>query len=99
MPTGKLKWFDTAKGYGFITPDDGGPDVFLHLSKVTEAKLPTLQPGVPLRYVLGRQGSKVSAHDLSLMPNEATASPPACRTDDDADFEAEFEREWGLRRG
>ncbi|ACM39293.1 CspA-like protein (plasmid) [Allorhizobium ampelinum S4] len=99
MPTGKLKWFDTTKGYGFITSDDGGPDVFLHLSKVTEANLPTLQPGVRLRYVLGRQGNKVSAHDLSLMPDEAATRSPARMIDGDADFEAEFEREWGLRRG
>ncbi|EHS50839.1 cold-shock DNA-binding domain protein, partial [Rhizobium sp. PDO1-076] len=96
MPTGKLKWFDTAKGYGFIKPDDGSPDVFLHLNKVTDANLPTLQPGAPLRYTLGRQGNKVFAQDLSLVPDEAVAPPPQPMIDSDADFETEFEKEWGL---
>ena len=39
MTTGKLKWFNPAKGYGFITPDDGSNDVFLHISALEESNI------------------------------------------------------------
>lgn len=48
MPTGKVKWFNEANGFGFIKPDDGSADVFLHLTKVQEANLPTLESGTAL---------------------------------------------------
>jgi CspA family cold shock protein len=43
MPTGKVKWFNATKGYGFIAPDSGGKDVFLHISAVERAGLQTLR--------------------------------------------------------
>ncbi|MBX9633558.1 MAG: cold-shock protein, partial [Magnetospirillum sp.] len=42
MPTGTVKWFNGTKGYGFIQPDNGGPDVFVHISAVERAGLSTL---------------------------------------------------------
>jgi CspA family cold shock protein len=98
MPTGKLKWFDTARGFGFIKPDDEGPDVFLHLSKVTETNLPTLHPGTSLRYSLGRHDSKVFAQNVSLVSVGESAASTVRAIDSDADFATEFEKEWGLRR-
>lgn len=58
MPTGTVKWFDSVKGYGFIQPDDGTPDDFVHVSAVEQAGLGTLNEGQKLNYELepGRDG-------------------------------------------
>ena len=45
MPTGIVKWFNAAKGYGFIQPEAGGPDVFVHISAVQQAGLQQLNDG------------------------------------------------------
>ena len=45
MPTGTVKWFNATKGYGFIQPEDGSPDVFVHASAVERAGMDTLQEG------------------------------------------------------
>ena len=67
MPTGTVKWFNPAKGYGFIEPDDGGKDAFVHISAVERSGLNTLQEGQKVSYELqpGRDG-KSSAEDLAL---------------------------------
>lgn len=67
MPTGTVKWFNPAKGYGFIEPEDGGKDAFVHISAVERAGLSTLQEGQKVSYELqpGRDG-KSSAEDLAV---------------------------------
>jgi len=45
MPNGTIKWFNATKGYGFIAPDNGGPDVFVHISAVQRAGLTNLNEG------------------------------------------------------
>jgi CspA family cold shock protein len=98
MPTGKVKWSSASKGFGFITPDDGTADVFLHLAKVQEANLPTLESGTAIQYSIGSRNGKVFAEGLSIV-----SKPKALRRDPGPDnstsnFETEFEKEWGLRR-
>lgn len=58
MATGTVKWFNTQKGYGFIQPDDGGNDVFVHVSAVERAGMMSLNEGQKLSYELekGRNG-------------------------------------------
>ncbi len=58
MPTGTVKWFNTTKGFGFIAPDDGGTDVFVHISAVERAGMAGLPDNTKLRYELreGRDG-------------------------------------------
>jgi len=98
MPTGKVKWFSAAKGFGFITPDDGTADVFLHLSKVEEANLPTLESGTALQYSIGSRNGKVFAEGLSIFSKPTARRCEAALDNSNQDFGSEFEKEWGLRR-
>jgi cold shock protein len=68
MPTGTVKWFNTTKGYGFIAPDGGDKDVFVHISAVERAGLKSLNDNQKVSYELeaGRDG-KESAGDLRLL--------------------------------
>ncbi|WP_316015970.1 cold-shock protein [Roseobacter sp. HKCCA0434] len=60
MAKGIVKWFNSEKGYGFIQPDDGGKDIFVHISAVQQAGLQSLQDNQPIEYDLidGRDGRK-----------------------------------------
>ena len=75
MTTGTVKWFNGQKGFGFIQPDDGGKDVFVHISAVERAGMRTLGQGQRLSYELqeDRPGKK-SAGNLKL---EEPAGPEA----------------------
>ncbi len=68
MTIGTVKWFNAAKGYGFISPDDGSKDAFVHISAVERAGLADLREGQRLEFELqpGRDG-KSSAENLSLV--------------------------------
>jgi CspA family cold shock protein len=68
MPTGTVKWFNTTKGYGFIAPDDGGKDVFVHISAVERSGLTGLADNQKVGYELqdGRDGRQM-AGDLTLL--------------------------------
>ena len=50
MPVGTVKWFNSTKGYGFIQPDNGGPDVFVHISAVERAGMSSLNEGDRLEF-------------------------------------------------
>ncbi len=67
MPAGKVKWYNAEKGYGFIAPDDGGKDVFVHVSALQRAGINGLNDDQAVTYELedGRDGRK-SAADLAL---------------------------------
>jgi cold shock protein len=67
MPTGTVKFFNTTKGFGFIEPEDGGKDAFVHISAVERAGLSTLNEGQKVSYELetGRNG-KESAENISV---------------------------------
>ena len=68
MPTGTVKWFNATKGYGFIEPDEGGNDIFVHISAVQNAGMDGLNEGQKVSYELeqGRNG-KTAAGDLKAM--------------------------------
>ncbi len=65
--TGTVKWFNATKGYGFIGPDDGSPDVFVHVSAVERAGMDGLKEGQKVSYELVRgKNGKSSAENLKI---------------------------------
>ncbi len=66
MANGTVKWFNATKGYGFIQPEQGGPDVFVHISAVEKAGLRDLREGQKVAYEIATQKGKTSAVDLKV---------------------------------
>ena len=66
MATGTVKWFNPTKGYGFIQPQDGGKDVFVHISAVERAGLSTLNEGQTVQYEITSNRGKESAENLKV---------------------------------
>lgn len=64
MATGTVKWFNTTKGFGFIEPEDGGKDVFVHISAVQRAGLQTLNEGQRVSYEEQAERGKTAAVNL-----------------------------------
>ncbi len=64
MASGTVKWFNGTKGFGFIEPDNGGNDVFVHISAVEKAGLSGLNDGQKITYEVEEQKGKLSACDL-----------------------------------
>ncbi len=70
MPTGTVKWFKSfkpTKGYGFIVPDDGSADVFVHISAVEKAGMLTLNEGQKISYEIATDGGRTSAANLKAV--------------------------------
>jgi CspA family cold shock protein len=66
MAQGKVKFFNSQKGFGFIQPNDGGPDVFVHISAVERAGMRTLNEGQELAYDVVSERGKLAASNLQV---------------------------------
>jgi CspA family cold shock protein len=66
MATGTVKWFNPTKGYGFIQPQDGGRDVFVHISAVERAGLSSLNEGQTIEYEIVSNRGKQSAENIKV---------------------------------
>ena len=66
MATGTVKWFNPTKGYGFVQPQSGGKDVFVHISAVERAGLSTLSEGVVIEYEIASNRGKESAENIRV---------------------------------
>ena len=64
MPTGKVKWFNSKKGYGFITEDETERDIFLHVSALEESKLKNLKEEQELEFEIKEENNKLQAINL-----------------------------------
>jgi len=67
MTTGKIKWFNPTKGYGFIENDTGGKDVFLHVSALEEAGIETLQEGQAVSFEIGENKGRENAINIKTV--------------------------------
>jgi CspA family cold shock protein len=65
--TGTIKWFNTEKGYGFIKPDAGGKDVFIHMSALKAAGLDGLNDNQKIEYEITKEKGKESAANIALI--------------------------------
>jgi CspA family cold shock protein len=66
VASGTVKWFNATKGYGFVQPDDGGKDVFLHISAVEKAGLSTVNEGAKISYEEVANKGKTSAENIRV---------------------------------
>ena len=67
MATGTVKWFNATKGYGFIAPEDGGKDVFVHITALEKAGIPGLNDGQKVEYEITTNRGKQAAADVQLV--------------------------------
>jgi CspA family cold shock protein len=67
MPSGKVKWFNSKKGYGFITDDDSKKDIFLHVSALEESKLRVLKEEQKIQYDIKEEKSKLQAINIKKL--------------------------------
>jgi cold shock protein len=80
MATGLVKWFNDAKGFGFITPDAGGADVFIHFSAIAMEGYKTLKQGARVSFEL-TEGPK-GLHAQNILMTEQASAAPAHRPDE-----------------
>lgn len=66
MATGTVKWFNPSKGFGFIEPEDGSKDVFLHISAVERAGMSSLNEGDKIEYEIQSENGKESAQNIKM---------------------------------
>ena len=69
MLTGKVKWFNYQKGYGFISPDNGTKDIFVHISTVEKGGISSLNENDKVSYDEARNNGKISAANIKLLNN------------------------------
>jgi CspA family cold shock protein len=76
MAAGTVKWFSVARKYGFIVPDDGGNDVFVHMSTLVAANIPELDDGAKVTFDLDETTPRRNALNLALASAEPVAESP-----------------------
>ena len=85
MTTGTVKWFNPAKGFGFIEPEDGSNDAFVHISAVERAGLTTLNEGQKISYDLQPgQNGKSSAENLKEVSDDDAGDDVTAESEEDA---------------
>lgn len=81
MATGRVKWFNNAKGYGFVRPDNGGDDLFVHYSYIQMEGYRTLKAGQPISYEIKPVDKGSHAVNITLLPEDAGNLPQQAMND------------------
>ncbi|WNO07553.1 cold shock domain-containing protein CspD [Teredinibacter sp. KSP-S5-2] len=74
MPTGTVKWFNNAKGFGFILPDDGGEDLFAHYSSIEMEGYRTLKAGQPVEFEIEKSDKGLHAKSIQIIKVASSTS-------------------------
>jgi CspA family cold shock protein len=80
MPTGTVKWFNNAKGFGFILPDSGGEDLFAHFSTIAMEGYKTLKAGQPVSFDIIQGPKGLHATNITTPSHSTSIEPPAPQT-------------------
>jgi CspA family cold shock protein len=91
MPTGTVKWFNGRKGFGFIEPDDGENDVFVHVTAVKDSGLDVLNEGDKVSFELVENRGRMAAEKLSMVGSEESNDDSEDQTDDSEEVSEESE--------
>ncbi len=84
MDTGTVKWFNSAKGYGFITPDSGGDDCFVHITAVQAAGYKQLMENQRVQYEVAEgRNNRMVAESITVLDEQADADAPDADTTDE----------------
>jgi CspA family cold shock protein len=83
MPTGTVKWFNNAKGFGFILPDGGGEDLFAHYSSIEMDGYRTLKAGQPVTFEIEMGDKGLHAKSIKVVKSASSSSSPANDSVDD----------------
>jgi CspA family cold shock protein len=82
MATGKVKWFNNAKGYGFVRPDEGGEDLFVHYSYIQMDGFKSLKAGQPVTFDV--QSASKGFHAVNIRPTDTESPSAAAPLEEDA---------------
>lgn len=88
MPTGTVKWFNNAKGYGFILPDQGGEDLFVHYSSIMMDGYKTLKAGQPVTFEIVKGGKGLHATNIQGPEDQSLTSDDVANESAESSLEA-----------
>ena len=91
MPTGTVKWFNGRKGFGFIEPDNGEDDVFVHVTAVKDSGLDVLNEGDKVSFELVENKGRMAAEKLSMSEDEESTNDSEDQVEDNEEVSEESE--------
>lgn len=112
MATGRVKFFNQEKGYGFITPDSGGADIFVHVTQLKASGIDNLESGYQIAYSEGMHNGKTQSESIDVISRDVSErfykerssrdydsyENRSSRTQTRSEFDRSFDRDWARTR-